>query len=52
MSNAKGGKLESCSRINDGNGRLAQVEDEVRKVWKEYFKDQYGYSGRGPHVWL
>ena len=28
-SNAKGGKVESCSRIKDGNGRLAQGEDEV-----------------------
>ena len=23
MSNAKGGKVESCSRVKDGNGRLA-----------------------------
>ena len=29
VSNAKGGKVENCSRIMDGNGRLAQVEDEV-----------------------
>ena len=39
--NAKGGKVESCSRIKDENGRLAQGEDEVRKVWKEYFEDMY-----------
>ena len=28
-SNAKGGKMESCRRVNDENGRLAQWEDEV-----------------------
>ena len=27
--NVKGGKLESCSRINDGNRRLAKGEDKV-----------------------
>ena len=41
VSNAKGGKVESCSKIKDGNGGLAQGEDEVRKVWKEYFEDLY-----------
>ena len=41
MSNVKGGKVESCSRIKDGNGRLAQGEDEVRKIWKENFEDLY-----------
>ena len=29
VSTAKGGKAESCSKIKDGNGRLAQREDEV-----------------------
>ena len=29
VSNVKGGKVESCSRIKDGNGRLAQGKDEV-----------------------
>ena len=29
VNNAKGRKVESCSRINDGIGRLAQGEDEV-----------------------
>ena len=37
VSNAKGGKVESCSRIKDRNARLAQGEDEVRWNWKEYF---------------
>ena len=55
--NAKGGKVESCSRVKDENGRLAQGEDEARKIWKEYFEDLYNidlYSGTGciPHMWL
>ena len=29
ISNAKEGKVESCSRIKDRNGRLAQGENEV-----------------------
>ena len=33
VSNAKRGKVESCSRIKDGNRRLAQGEDEARKLW-------------------
>ena len=37
VSNAKGGKVESCSRIKDGNGMLAQGKGEVRRIWKEYF---------------
>ena len=41
VSNVKGGELESCSRVKDGNGRLTQVEDEARKIWKEYFEYLY-----------
>ena len=33
--------MESCSRIKDGNGKLAQEEDEVRKIWKDYLEDLY-----------
>ena len=40
VSNVKGGKVESCIRIKDGNGRLAQ-EDELRRIWKQDFKDLY-----------
>ena len=29
------------SRVKDGNGRLEQVEDEVRKICKDYFEDLY-----------
>ena len=38
VSKEKGGKVESCVRINDGNRRLDQREDEVRRIWKEYFE--------------
>ena len=31
--------MESCSRVKNRNGRLAQGEDEVRKMWKEYFEE-------------
>ena len=41
VSNEKGGRMENCNRIKAGNGRLAQGEDEVRKIWKEYFEDLY-----------
>ena len=41
VSNAKGGKVECCSRVKDGNGRLTQGEDEARKIWNEYFEDLY-----------
>ena len=33
--------MESCSRIKDGNERLAQGEEEVRKIWKKNFEDLY-----------
>ena len=41
VSNAKGGKVESCNRVNDGDERLAQGEDGARNIWKEYFEDLY-----------
>ena len=37
----KVGKVESCSRIKDGNERLAQRKDGVQRIWKEYFEDLY-----------
>ena len=33
--------MESCSRIKDGNRRLAPREDEIRMSWKDYFEDLY-----------
>ena len=44
VSNAKGGKVESCRRVKDGNGRVAQGENEARKIWKEYFEDLYNIN--------
>ena len=29
VSSAKAGKVENCSRIKDGNGKLAQGEEKV-----------------------
>ena len=37
----KGGKVENFSRIKYGNERLAQGEDDVQRIWKEYFEDLY-----------
>ena len=34
VSNVKGGKEKSCSRIKDRNGRLVQGEDEIKSIWK------------------
>ena len=38
VSNVKGAKVESYSRIKDRNGRLAQGEDEERRVLKDILK--------------
>ena len=46
VNNTKGGKLDSCSRIKDGNGRLAQGEDELRNICKEYFEDLYNIDNQ------
>ena len=32
VNNAKGRMVESCSRIKDGNGRLAMGEDQVLRI--------------------
>ena len=36
-----GRKVESFSRMKDGNRILALEGDEVRKIWKDYFEDLY-----------
>ena len=41
VSTAKGGKVESCSTMKDGNGSLAEGEDEVRRIVKDYLEDMY-----------
>ena len=46
--------MESCSRVKDGNGRLAQGEDGARKIWKEYFEDLYNIDAQeqaAVHMW-
>ena len=50
-----GVKAESCSRIKDGNGRLALEEDGVRRIWKDYFEDLYNIYSRAScssQLWL
>ena len=44
LKEVKGRKLESSSKIEDGNGRLAQGEDEMQKIWKDYFEDLYNIN--------
>ena len=46
VNNAKGGKVESCRRIKHGKGGLAQGEDEVQRIWKEYFEDRVDWIWR------
>ena len=33
--------MEICSRIKNGNGRLAKGGGEVRQIWRKYFEDLY-----------
>ena len=40
VSKGNRGKMENCSRIKDGNGRLT-LEVEMQRIWKEYFEDLY-----------
>ena len=37
MSKVNGGKVESCSIIKDGNGRLAKGKYEVRRILEVLF---------------
>ena len=41
VSKANGGKVGSCSRIKNGNVRLALGEDELQRIWKDYFEDVF-----------
>ena len=38
------GKVKSCSRIKDRNRRLALEDDEVQRIWKDYFQDLYNIN--------
>ena len=42
----KGRRVESRSRIKDGNGRLTQEDEEVRIIWKEYIEDLYNVDSQ------
>ena len=39
LSKVNGSNVEICSRIKDGNWRLALGEDKLRKIWMVYFED-------------
>ena len=41
VNKTNGGKVESCNRIKDGNGRLSLESVGVQRIWKEYFQDIY-----------
>ena len=41
VSKVNGGKVEGWSRIKDGDIRLTVGEDEVQRIWKDYFEDLY-----------
>ena len=41
VSKVNRGKVENSNRIKDVNGRLAQGEDTMRKIWRKYFEDLY-----------
>ena len=38
ISNAKGGKGKSCSRVKDGNGKLTRWDEEARKSGRRILK--------------
>ena len=40
----KGGKLENWFSIKDTNRRLVVGEDEVRRIWRDYFEDLYNIN--------
>ena len=41
LSKVNEGKVKNCSRIKDGNRKLALGEVEVQRIWKEYFEGLY-----------
>ena len=38
MDEVKGGRVDSCSRIDDGNWGLASGEDELRRISKDILR--------------
>ena len=47
VSKTNGVKVDSCSRIKDGNGRLVVEEAKVPRIWKEYYEDLYYIDTQG-----
>ena len=50
-----GGKVESCSRIKDRNGRVVVGENKIRSTLKEYPEDLYNMDTEDlgvVHMWL
>ena len=43
---ANRGKVESYRRIKGVNGRLVLGEEELRRIWKDYFDDLYNTDKR------
>ena len=41
MRKVNGGRVESCSIVNDGKRRLALDKEEVRRICKNYFEYLY-----------
>ena len=46
MSKVNGWKVKSYIRIKYGNGRLTLGEDEVGRIWKDYFEDLYNIDSQ------
>ena len=40
------GKVESWSKIKDGNRRAVLVEVKLQRIWKEYFGDMYNMDAQ------
>ena len=39
-------RVKGCSRIKDRNSRLSLREDEVRRMWMNYFEDLYNIGAK------
>ena len=46
MTKRNGGKVENSNGIKDGNGKLALVEVEVLRIWKEHYEDLYNIDSQ------
>ena len=46
VSKSNVGKLDSCTKIKEGKGRLALGGVQVRRIWKYYFEDLYNVDNQ------